>query len=135
MPRADSRLGGSSLASAIMIATGGTIITATDIMIAAVTGEDPHERSRPDDRWRSSHPPRSSRGPGVGNPATWRTFDTVFADDEEHVEGKLTFPRELSRALATGMPRAALGLLFGLATVSLQIGRVVRHAKVLPGSS
>jgi hypothetical protein len=73
--------------------------------------------------------------PRVGNPATWRTFDAVFADDEEHAKDKLTLPRELSRALAAGMPTAALGLLFGLATVSLQIGRVVRHAKVLPGSS
>ena len=45
------------------------------------------------------------------------TFDTVFADDEEHVEGKLTFPRELGRALGATMPRAALALLFGLATV------------------
>jgi hypothetical protein len=29
-----------------MIATGGTITTATDIMIAAVTGEDPRDRRR-----------------------------------------------------------------------------------------
>ena len=29
-----------------MTATGGTIITASDVMIAAVTGEDPHDRRR-----------------------------------------------------------------------------------------
>jgi hypothetical protein len=43
---AGRRLGGSSLALAIMIATAGTIITASDVMIAAVTGEDPHDRRR-----------------------------------------------------------------------------------------
>jgi hypothetical protein len=43
---AGSRLLGSSLAFAIMTATGGTIITASDVMIAAVTGEDPHDRRR-----------------------------------------------------------------------------------------
>jgi len=36
----------SSLAFAIMTATAGTIITAGDVMIAAVTGEDPHDRRR-----------------------------------------------------------------------------------------
>jgi hypothetical protein len=40
---AGSRLLGSSLAFAIMTATGDTIITASDVMIAAVTGEDPHD--------------------------------------------------------------------------------------------
>jgi hypothetical protein len=34
---AGTRLGDSSLAFAIMIATGGTITTATDVMIAAVS--------------------------------------------------------------------------------------------------
>ena len=43
---AGSRLLGSSLVFAIMTATGGTIITASDVMIAAVTGEDPHHRRR-----------------------------------------------------------------------------------------
>jgi quercetin dioxygenase-like cupin family protein len=50
--------------------------------------------------------------PGVGNPATRRTFDTVFADDEEHVEGKLTF-----RASSAGpWQRVRLGLHLGFSS-------------------
>ena len=40
------RMLASSLAFAIMTATGGTIITASDVMIAAVTGEDPRDHRK-----------------------------------------------------------------------------------------
>jgi hypothetical protein len=53
---AGSRLLSSSLAFAIITATGGTIITASDVMIAAVTGEDPHDPSKVPGRVVPRHP-------------------------------------------------------------------------------